>query len=37
MKVSTVEIGVKSLLDNVNPAEDIVLQPLDEVFIGQAK
>jgi len=31
---NTIEISVKSLLDNVNPAEDILLQPFDEIVIG---
>jgi polysaccharide export outer membrane protein len=32
---STVEIGMDRLRDNVNPAEDIVLQPYDEISVTQ--
>jgi polysaccharide export outer membrane protein len=32
---STVEIGMGSLRDNVNPAEDIVLQPYDEIYVSR--
>jgi polysaccharide biosynthesis/export protein len=34
---STVEIGMGSLRDNVNPAEDIVLQPYDQIFVSRAE
>ena len=36
-KVSTVEISLASLRDNVNPAEDIVLQPYDVVTVDRAE
>jgi polysaccharide biosynthesis/export protein len=36
-KVSTVEISVGSLRDNLNPAEDIVLQPLDTISVDRAE
>jgi len=32
---STVEIGMGSLRDNVNPAEDIVLQPYDQISVSR--
>jgi hypothetical protein len=32
-KISTVEISVDSLRNGVNPAEDILLQPLDVVSV----
>jgi polysaccharide export outer membrane protein len=32
---STVEIGMSSLRDNVNPAEDIVLQPYDQISVSR--
>jgi polysaccharide export outer membrane protein len=34
---STVEIGMGSLRDNVNPAEDIVLQPYDQISVSRAE
>jgi polysaccharide export outer membrane protein len=36
-KVSTVEISIGSLRENVNPAEDIVLQPFDEISVERAE
>jgi polysaccharide biosynthesis/export protein len=36
-KISTVEISLGSLRDNVNPAEDIVLQPYDELRVERAE
>ena len=36
-KVSTVEIGIGSLRDNVNPAEDIVLEPFDVISVERAE
>ncbi len=36
-KISTVEIGFASLRENVNPAEDIVLQPYDTVTVNRAE
>jgi len=36
-KTSTVEISIASLRDNVNPAEDIVLQPYDVVTVERAE
>ena len=36
-KVSTVEISMGSLRDNVNPAEDIVLQPFDVISVERAE
>jgi polysaccharide biosynthesis/export protein len=36
-KVSTVEISMGSLRDNVNPAEDIVLQPYDVISVDRAE
>lgn len=36
-KVSTVEISMGSLRDNVNPAEDIVLQPYDIISVERAE
>jgi len=36
-KVSTVEISIGSLRENVNPAEDIVLQPYDVISVGRAE
>jgi polysaccharide biosynthesis/export protein len=35
--VSTVEIGMGSLRDNLNPAEDIVLQPYDRISVSRAE
>jgi len=35
-KVSSVDISIGSLQQNVNPAEDIVLQPLDTVSVDRA-
>jgi polysaccharide export outer membrane protein len=36
-KVSTVEISMGSLRENVNPAEDILLQPYDVVSVERAE
>ena len=36
-KVSSVEINIGSLRDNVNPAEDIVLQPYDKISVEHAE
>ena len=36
-KVSTVEIGLGSLRENVNPAEDIVLEPYDVISVERAE
>jgi polysaccharide export outer membrane protein len=36
-KVSIVEIGLGSLRENVNPAEDILLQPFDVVSVERAE
>jgi len=36
-KVSTVEISLGSLRDNVNPAEDIVLMPYDTISLERAE
>ncbi|HEY3838777.1 MAG TPA: polysaccharide biosynthesis/export family protein [Bryobacteraceae bacterium] len=36
-KISTVEISLGSLTENVNPAENIVLQPYDVVNVGRAE
>src|SRR5262249_40512368 len=36
-KVSTVEISMGSLRDNVNPAEDIVLEPYDVISVERAE
>ncbi len=36
-KISSVEIGMGSLRENVNPAEDIVLQPFDVVSVERAE
>jgi polysaccharide biosynthesis/export protein len=36
-KVSTVEISMGSLRDNVNPAEDIALQPFDIISVERAE
>ena len=36
-KISWVEIGMGSLRENVNPAEDIVLQPFDVVSVERAE
>jgi polysaccharide export outer membrane protein len=36
-KISTVEISMNSLSTNVNPAEDIRLQPNDVISVGQAE
>jgi polysaccharide biosynthesis/export protein len=35
--VSTVEIGMGSLRENLNPAEDIVLQPYDQISVARAE
>jgi polysaccharide biosynthesis/export protein len=36
-KISTVDIGLGSLRENVNPAEDIVLEPYDVVSVERAE
>jgi polysaccharide biosynthesis/export protein len=36
-KISTVEISLGSLSQNVNPAENILLQPYDQVSVGRAE
>ena len=36
-KISTVEISMGSLRENVNPAEDIILQPYDVVSVERAE
>lgn len=36
-KISTVEIGLASLSDNINPAEDIVLRPYDIITVERAE
>ena len=36
-KISTAEISMASLRDNVNPAEDIILQPYDVVSVDRAE
>jgi len=36
-KVSTVEISMGSLRENVNPAEDILLQPYDQISVERAE
>jgi polysaccharide export outer membrane protein len=36
-KVSVVEIGLGSLRENVNPAEDIVLEPYDVISVERAE
>ena len=36
-KISTVEIGLGSLRENVNPAEDIVLEPYDVISVSRAE
>jgi polysaccharide export outer membrane protein len=36
-KTSSVEIGMGSLTENVNPAEDIVLQPYDVITVERAE
>jgi protein involved in polysaccharide export with SLBB domain len=36
-KVSTVEISMGSLRENVNPAEDILLQPYDVISVERAE
>lgn len=36
-KTSSVEISFASLRENVNPAEDIVLQPFDEIRVDRAE
>ena len=36
-KISTVEISIGSLRDNVNPAEDIVLEPYDVISVERAE
>ncbi len=35
--VSTVEIGMGSLRENLNPAKDIVLQPYDKISVARAE
>lgn len=36
-KVSTVEINMKVFRENLNPAEDLVLQPFDTIFVDRAE
>ncbi len=36
-KVSTVEINLGSLRENINPAENILLQPYDVIAVGRAE
>ena len=36
-KISTVEISIGSLTQNMNPAENILLQPYDEISVGRAE
>ncbi len=36
-KVSTVEISLGSLRENINPAENILLQPYDVISVGRAE
>jgi len=36
-KVTTVEISMGSLTENMNPAEDIVLQPFDKISVERAE
>jgi polysaccharide export outer membrane protein len=36
-KISTVEISMGSLRENVNPAEDIILQPFDVITVDRAE
>lgn len=36
-KVSTLQVNIASLRDNINPAEDIVLQPMDVVSVDRAE
>jgi len=36
-KISTVEISLGSLRENVNPAENILLQPYDVISVGRAE
>lgn len=36
-KISTVEISMGSLRENVNPAEDIILQPFDVISVERAE
>jgi polysaccharide biosynthesis/export protein len=36
-KISTIEISMASLRDNVNPAEDILLQPFDVISVERAE
>ena len=36
-KISTVEISMGSLQENVNPAEDIILQPYDKISVERAE
>lgn len=36
-KTSSVEIGLSSLRENINPAEDIVLQPFDVISVERAE
>jgi polysaccharide biosynthesis/export protein len=35
--ISTVEIGMGSLRDNVSPAEDVVLQPYDQISVSRSE
>ncbi len=36
-KISTVEISIGSLQQNMNPAENILLQPYDQIQVGRAE
>jgi polysaccharide export outer membrane protein len=36
-KISTVEVSIGSLTQNMNPAENILLQPYDEISVGRAE
>ncbi len=36
-KISTVEISLGSLRQNLNPAENILLQPYDQISVGRAE
>lgn len=36
-RVSTADISISSLTDNLNPAEDIILQPLDTISVDRAE
>lgn len=36
-KVSTLQVSIASLRDNINPAEDIVLQPMDVISADRAE